>query len=394
MNTQRRDPGNADVEDLFTRKDGQPSALKKRLDSQGKDVKTYKRWRVRWVDYDGQQKTKSFARKVDARKFRDDVTTQILQGEYIDFEHGKNRVRTAYELWEPSTVYLSPKTRYDREISWKNHVEPRWGDRELGQVKKADVQAWVTDLHEAGKGQSTIARAVEVLRLAMNHAVDAGWILTNPAKEIRIPRTERRERYYLSVKQSEALATAIGGFYAPLIRVFTYCGLRWGEATALRVKDVDLDRGRLQVVKAFTTSGGKRIEKDTKSYENRSVPFPTVLRDGLADATEGRGPLERIFTTAGGTPLNASNFRQREYAPAIEKAGQMLGAPLPPVTIHDLRHTAASLAVSSGANVKAIQRMLGHKSAALTLDTYADLFDEDLDAVAARMDDLISEEFG
>ncbi len=53
---------------------------------------------------------------------------------------------------------------------------------------------------------------------------------------------------------------------------------------------------------------------------------------------------------------------------------------------HDLRHTAASLAVSAGANVKAVQRMLGHESAALTLDIYADLFDDDLDTVADALD--------
>ena len=56
------------------------------------------------------------------------------------------------------------------------------------------------------------------------------------------------------------------------------------------------------------------------------------------------------------------------------------------VTIHDLRHTAASLAISAGANVKAVQRMLGHASAAMTLDTYADLFEDDLDAVAVALD--------
>lgn len=56
------------------------------------------------------------------------------------------------------------------------------------------------------------------------------------------------------------------------------------------------------------------------------------------------------------------------------------------MTIHDLRHTAASLAVSSGANVRAVQRMLGHASAAMTLDTYADLFDDDLDAVSVALD--------
>lgn len=56
------------------------------------------------------------------------------------------------------------------------------------------------------------------------------------------------------------------------------------------------------------------------------------------------------------------------------------------LTLHDLRHTAASLAISAGANVKAVQRMLGHASAAMTLDTYADLFDDDLDAVADSLD--------
>jgi integrase len=57
------------------------------------------------------------------------------------------------------------------------------------------------------------------------------------------------------------------------------------------------------------------------------------------------------------------------------------------LTLHDLRHTAASLAISAGANVKAVQRMLGHASAAMTLDTYADLFDDDLDAVAMALDE-------
>ena len=64
------------------------------------------------------------------------------------------------------------------------------------------------------------------------------------------------------------------------------------------------------------------------------------------------------------------------FAGAVRQAG------IPRVTPHDLRHTAASLAISSGANAKAVRRMLGHKSAAITLDVYADLFEDDLDAVA------------
>ena len=69
-----------------------------------------------------------------------------------------------------------------------------------------------------------------------------------------------------------------------------------------------------------------------------------------------------------------------------------MAAGIPRVTLHDLRHTSASLAVSAGANVKAVQRMLGHASAAMTLDIYADLFDDDLEAVAVALDEARSRE--
>jgi integrase len=77
--------------------------------------------------------------------------------------------------------------------------------------------------------------------------------------------------------------------------------------------------------------------------------------------------------------MSNGNFRRYTFDPAVEAAG------LAGITPHDLRHTAASLAVSAGANVKAVQRMLGHQSAAMTLDVYSGLFDADLDGVAERM---------
>ena len=74
------------------------------------------------------------------------------------------------------------------------------------------------------------------------------------------------------------------------------------------------------------------------------------------------------------------NWRRRVFDPALRAAG------LEELTPHELRNTAASLAVAAGANVKAVQRMLGHASAAMTLDVYSGLFDDDLDAVADRLD--------
>jgi integrase len=92
-----------------------------------------------------------------------------------------------------------------------------------------------------------------------------------------------------------------------------------------------------------------------------------------------------VFAGADGGVLRGNNFRPRFFDPAIDRLRER-DPEFPDITMHDLRHTAASLAISAGANVKAVQRMLGHASAAMTLDVYADLFDDDLDSVADALD--------
>jgi integrase len=90
-----------------------------------------------------------------------------------------------------------------------------------------------------------------------------------------------------------------------------------------------------------------------------------------------------VFTSPDGHALRLRNWRARIFDPACQRA-QLRG-----VTPHDLRHTAASLAIQNGANVKVVQRMLGHASAAMTLDVYAGLFRDDLDNVADALDRVV-----
>jgi integrase len=112
------------------------------------------------------------------------------------------------------------------------------------------------------------------------------------------------------------------------------------------------------------------------------------LTQELAALMIGKGRDDLVFTNLRGGVLRGSNFRPRFFDQAVEKC-QKADETFPTITPHDLRHTAASLAVSSGAKVKAVQRMLGHAKASMTLDVYADLFDDDLDVVASRLDDAI-----
>jgi integrase len=175
----------------------------------------------------------------------------------------------------------------------------------------------------------------------------------------------------------------IGGQYRALVLVLAFCGLRWGEAAGLKVGRVDLLRRRLTIAETLSEVGGRLVWGTPKSHAARSVPIPNFVVDLLAEViAERSNALDSsalVFTTWRGRPLRNLNFRRDVFDRAAEDAG------LAGLTPHELRHTAASLAVSAGANVKAVQRMLGHASAAMTLDVYSGLFDDDLDGVAERL---------
>ena len=113
----------------------------------------------------------------------------------------------------------------------------------------------------------------------------------------------------------------------------------------------------------------------------RWVPLPRFLVEDLAEHIGGKASDELVFASPKGAVLRVRGARRSWFDRAVVTSGVPEG-----FHPHELRHTAASLAVSAGANVKAVQRMLGHAKASMTLDVYADLFDDDLEAVAERLD--------
>ncbi len=118
----------------------------------------------------------------------------------------------------------------------------------------------------------------------------------------------------------------------------------------------------------------------TKGHERREVPLPCFLVGELAVHVAGRSPDERLFTGERGAVMRSQTFQRA----ALTRTAEALK--IPGFHPHELRHTAASLAIASGADVKVVQQMLGHKSATMTLDQYGHLFGDRLDVVADAMD--------
>lgn len=345
------------------------------------------RWRARYRDGLGRQHSRHFDRKLDARRWLATVEVARSRGEWVDPGLSRMPVGEWALDWLDAQVQLKPSTRARYRVALERHVFPTWERVPLASVSYTDVAAWVADLVAGGLAPATVRYAHRVFSLTLAHAVRAGRLARNPAEGVPLPRLVRKPAVFLDHGQVAELAEACEP-YGLLVRFLAYTGLRWGEATALRVHRLDLVRRRVTVATAFVSIGGQLVEGTPKSHRSREVPVPRFLARQLGEHVAELDPRALVFTTPAGAPLRSSNFRQRVWLPAVAACG------LEGLRVHDLRHTAASLAVKSGANPKVVQQMLGHASAAMTLDVYAGLFNADLDDVADRLDEAASRAAG
>ena len=222
------------------------------------------------------------------------------------------------------------------------------------------------------RGAWTARRAHYVLQAILEVAAQDGIIARNPARGIKnLPPLPRRRKVYLTYEQVER-AAALAGRYRAVIHVAAYVGLRWGEIEGLEGADVDLQKHRIHVRRTVTAGKSTNLPKNG---EEREVGYPGFLHDDLRQRVLAAGPDGRLF------PDLAKPKNQESWFETLRKKAELPEG----FVFHDFRHSAASFAVSSGANVKVVQNMLGHRSAAMTLDVYADLFSQDIDDVADRI---------
>lgn len=351
-----------------------------------------KRYKVRYRDPDRKSREKNgFKRKKDAEDYLASVTVAGLRGEYVDPRSAKATIHELGTEWIANQTQLKPSSYAAIETAWRVHIDPEWGHRRAGEIRHSEVRAWVTRF-TAGttkpRSASVVIRAYGVLAGILDVAVRDRRIATNPARGVKLPRKGKKRRAYLTAAQVELLALNAGR-HSTLIYTLAYTGLRWGEAIAIRVSALDTLRRRILVQENAVTVGRRIIVGTPKTHESRSVPYPKFLSELLARACEGKRRDQLVFGK-GDAYEALPKSGQGWFWSAVVKA-QAIDPTFPRITPHDLRHTAASLAISTGANPKAVQRMLGHASAAMTLDTYADLFEDDLDAVSERLDAVRAE---
>lgn len=349
-------------------------------------------YRVIYRRPNGQQTTKAgFTTKKAAELFAANIELAKAKGQYIHPQDGNIPLTALAGGWlKRKQALLKTSSYLPLETSWRVHVEPVWGHVAAKDVRKTDVQTWVAEMLTGSSGSgrppvgaTIVIRAHEVLTGILEEAVTDRLILANPARGVDLPKKRRKPNVYLSHEDVFTLATLSNR--PALVLTLAYTGIRWGEAAGLQVKHINFHRRRLSIERNLVTVQGGAIEETTpKNGRARSVPFPAFLEPHLKDLCKTKLASAAVFTEPDGSTLKRPHSRDGWFITAVRAAG------LEHLTPHDLRHSAASFAVASGAHVKAVQRMLGHQSAAMTLDRYADLFDGDLDNVANALDTQVA----
>lgn len=342
-------------------------------------TKAGKRYAVRYRQPDGKQTMKrGFVRKVDAQRWDAENTVAMTRGAYVAPAAGRLSFGAAAGDWISTRHDLAPSTlaRYRGIVE---QINTRFGALPLSKMTRPLLREWIAELVDAETPAETVHKTVGVVRQILQHAVDDQRLAANPADKLALPPIRPTEMRFLTLDQLRQLAAAAGD-NAAAIWVLGICGLRMGELVGLQHQDVDRAAGVLHIVRSVTLVDSKLVEGPPKNRKRRTVPLPAYIADQLDEGAQG----EPVFPAPAGGMIRHTNWRRRVFDPAVDAAGL---APLHP---HELRHSAASLAIGAGANIKAVQAMLGHARASITLDRYGHLYPSDVEQITSTLNGMLA----
>jgi integrase len=336
------------------------------------------RYRARVKHHGREVTTRVFDRKSDAVAWEEEQKRRLRLGEWIDPKRGRVPLRLVSDQWFEARGTVKRKTQEADRAAWRSHIEPRFGDVPIAAITAAEVGHWVGSLVSSGLSPSTASRYLATLRSLLSFAVADGRVSSNAAASVKAPTAGRvrREGQFLTRTELAALAAACTGAYADIVKVLGLGGLRWGELAGLQVKDLVYVPGRglrlQRAVLADSKLGGLYVDT-LKGKRARTVPLVDELVPIVDSWANGKDGDDWLFSAPKGGPLSESNWKR-----SVNWSKSVRAIRKPTLRVHDLRHTCASIWLAAGADPKVVQRILGHASAAMTMDLYGHLVDQNL----------------
>lgn len=257
-----------------------------------------------------------------------------------------------------------PSVTRGYEQGLRLHVLPALGAHKLGRITTSDLQALVERWQAAGMHPSTIRNALLPLRAIYRRACARDGLPLNPTSGLELPAVRGRRDRIASPAEAARLLAAVPGQDRAIWATAMYAGLRLGELRALQHEHVDLKAGLIRVQASWDPREGLIGPKSRAG--TRTVPIPSGLRAHLARHRLAHGASGLFFGRTVEIPFQPTSVVNRARR-AWKDAG------LEPITLHEARHTFASMMIAAGVNAKALSTYMGHATVAITYDRYGHL---------------------
>lgn len=358
-------------------------AINKRRYPSGREV-----FRVRIFVHGRCVESAEFDRLRDAKNFEADRRMKVGRADWVEPVRGRVTFDHIANDWMASRAGVAARTQDTEAWHYARWVAPTFGRRPIASITPADVARWLGTIASQGAAPSTTRRALAVLRGVLAHAVADRRIAVSPAVAVRAPRGgSRREGKALTRRELERLLACVPTEFVVPVACLALSGLRFSEWAALTVGDVvATPHGHaFRVHRAMPQAGGsgRSLVGDTKGHRSRAVPVPAPILDQIRPRLETTKSAP-LFPSPTGLHWTNTNFRARcGWSDAVKRAG------LDGLRIHDLRHTAATLLLGSGADLKSVSRILGHASTVMTADLYGHVIDSHVFEASAKLPDLL-----
>lgn len=313
------------------------------------------------------------------KAWADQLEAESQRGEFLDPRLARKTVGEAWARYSPSRR-IEKATRSRDESHWRTWVAPTWGDTPIGDVLKPDVQKWVNKLEEDGVGGWTIIAALNVLKAALELAVDAGWIRANAARRVRPPVAPAHVDRVVSADEEATILNRLEELFPgrrdarPFVETLFETGGRWEEVAAVTPEAVNLRDGLISFGPVMERGGTVRAyPKGARSRHDpafRDAPIGPDLVLLLRPAVLETRPGGLVFTAPKGGPLLYPTWLRRVWnaalrVPVYDDAGKQVGVeplirePLP--TPHDTRHSYGTRLADAGLNLHDRMALMGHK---------------------------------
>jgi integrase len=274
-------------------------------------------------------------------------------------ENGSIRTRNG-SVYKPATVR-------SYRVGWER-VDPELGAHRLTAIRRADVQALVDRLAaDPTLSDSTVRNTLDPLRAIYRRALRRNRVAINPTTDLDMPQSENRNERFADRDEAAGLIDAIRAEDRALWATAFYTGLRSGELRALRWTDVDLRAGLIHVRRGWDDYEGEQEPKSRAAKRRVPVIAPLLELLKAHQRITGRGRDDLVFGRTRSLPFKRETMRRR--ALRDWRDARIARS----ITLHEARHTAASLMIAAGANAKALSVVMGHESITITFDRYGHL---------------------